>query len=67
MLIHWAEVKEGIWALAAVAFLVKFWMLQGRVTEFFNNHFPHFVRKFDRLHEKVDKNSEGIARLEGRK
>ncbi|KKL51699.1 hypothetical protein LCGC14_2292900 [marine sediment metagenome] len=64
---NWEQIKEGIWAAAALAFLVKFWMLHGQVTEFFNNHFPHFVERFDALHKKVDDNSEGIARLEGRK
>ena len=67
MLIHWEEVKEGIWAAAALAFLVKFWMLHGRVTEFFSNHWPTFVKQVNEMDKKVDKNSEGIARLEGRK
>ena len=67
MLIHWEEVKEGIWAAAALAFLVKFWMLHGRVTEFLNNHWPHFAKKVDKIHEEVHDNSEAIARLEGRK
>ena len=67
MLIHWEEVKESIWAVAALAFLVKFWMLHGRVNEFLSNHWPTFVKKVDDLHKKVDKNSEGLARLEGRK
>ena len=64
---NWEQIKEGIWAAAALAFLIKYWMLQGRVTEFLDNDFPHLVKKFGKLHEKVDKNSEGIARLEGRK
>ena len=67
MLIHWAEVKEGIWALAAVAFIVKFWMLHGRVTEFLTNHWPTFVKQVGEMNKKIGKNSEGIARLEGGK
>ncbi|KKK52184.1 hypothetical protein LCGC14_3107480, partial [marine sediment metagenome] len=26
---NWEQIKEGIWAAAALAFLVKFWMLHG--------------------------------------
>ena len=64
---NWEQIKEGLYAMAAIAFLVKFWMLQGRVSEFLDNHWPHFVEKVDDLHKKVDKNAEGLARLEGRK
>ncbi len=62
----WEQIKEGLYALAAGAFLIQFWMLKGQVTEFLNNHWPHLLKTVDGLHKKVDKNSEGLARLEGK-
>ena len=64
---NWEQIKEGIWAAAALVFLVKFWMLHGRVTEFLSNHWPTFVKQVGEMDKKIDKNSEGIARLEGGK
>ncbi len=63
----WEQIKEGLYALAAGAFLIQFWMLKGQVTEFLSNHWPSFVKRFDEVDKKVDKHGERIARLEGEK
>lgn len=63
----WEQLREGLYAAAALAFLIKFWMLQGRVSEFFSNHWPTFLKQFAEVHGKVHDNAERLAKLEGRK
>ena len=63
----WQDIKESLWALAAVAFLIKFWRLDGQVHQFFTNHWPSHVKQVNEMHTAVHKNSERLARLEGEK
>ena len=63
---NWEQIKEGLYALAAGVFLIKFWLLQGRVSEFLSNHWPTFLKQFDEVHKKVHSNAERLSKLEGK-
>ena len=63
---NWEQIKEGLYAAVAFAFLVQFWALKGQWKQFITNHWPTFIKQFTKLDEKVDKHGERIAHLEGK-